>query len=192
MKRSFFNVIKIIVFILGFLGALYIFMPWDAAGRLALSIAHRQLEQRGMRLNFSDVTAAEEGFTVHNLAASGMVNMAFNSITIRPQLLTSVLSLAPVCDIEFTGLGIQLGQRMNFGNGGFLLTAGRSQIMLENLRTNGDFSLNGYMSVNLETMKIGTSDARFNVPESFAQNMDMIKNFLPLVQEGGQWYLRRQ
>ena len=80
---------------------------------------------------------------------------------------------------------------MNFGDGGFLLTAGR-EILLEELRTNGEFSLDGYMTVDTSAMKIGEADAKLSVPEAFSQNMSMIQNFLPLVQEGGTWYLRRK
>ena len=80
---------------------------------------------------------------------------------------------------------------MNFGDGGVLITAGRSEVLLENLRTNGDFAINGYMTVNPSTMRITRADARLNVPDSFSQNLGMMRNFLPLVQEGDNWYLRR-
>ena len=72
------------------------------------------------------------------------------------------------------------------------MTAGRGEVLLENLRTNGDFSLNGYLTVNTATMKLGRTEARLNVPDSFAQNMNMLKGFLPLVQDGDRWYLRRE
>lgn len=155
-----------------------------------MSVAHSQLESRGMRLNYSDVSAEDGGFTVHNLTLSGMVNISFSSITLKPQILSSVLTFAPVCDIAFRGGSIQLGQVMSFGDGGVLLTAGR-EILLENLRTNGDFSVNGYMTIDTSTMRIGKADARLDVPESFAGNMGLLRNFLPVVQEGERWYLRR-
>ena len=190
MKRFLINLLKIFLLIAGFGYSLYYFMPWAEAGKFVMSVAHSQLESRGMRLNYSDVSGEDDGFTVHNLTLSGMVNLSFSSITLRPQILSSILSLAPVCNIEFKGGSIQLGQVMSFGDGGFLLTAGR-EILLENLRTNGDFSVNGYMTVNTGTMRIGRADARLDVPESFASNMGMLRNFLPLVQDGGRWYLRR-
>ena len=190
MKNLLIKILKIFLLIIGFGFSLYYFMPWAEAGKFAMSIAHSQLQARGMRLNYSDVSGEDDGFTVHNLTLSGMVNLSFSSVTLRPQILSSVLSLAPVCDIEFKGGSIQLGQVMRFGDGGFLLTAGR-EILLENLRTNGDFSVNGYLTLNTATMKIGRADARLDVPEAFANNMGMLRNFLPLVQEGGRWYLRR-
>lgn len=190
MKRSLINTVKIILLLAGFICSLYWFMPWTEAGKFAMSVAHSQLQARGMRLNYSDISGEEDGFTVHNMTLSGMVNLSFSSITLRPQILASILSFAPVCGISFRGGSIQIGQVMSFGDGSFLLTYGR-EILLENLRSNGDFALNGYMTIDTGTMRIGRADARLDVPETFAGNMGMLRNFLPLVQEGGRWYLRR-
>lgn len=191
MKRTLIAITKILLFILGFSIAMYIFIPWREAGKFAMSTAHTILQKRGMRLNYSDVSGEAGGFTVHDLTLSGMANVSMSSVTVKPDFIASALSLSPVCDISFKGGNVRLGQTMNFGDGGFLLTAGR-EIILENLRTNGDFSLDGYMTVDTSTMKIGHADAKLEVPDVFARNMDMMRNFLPLVQEGGKWYLRRK
>ena len=191
MKRSLIKLIKFLLFIAAFCYAVYIFLPWDALGRFAMSMAHNRLERQGMRLNYTDVAGEDGGFTVNNLTLNGAANISLSSITIKPQFLTSVLSLAPVCEINFTGAGVRLGQVLSFGDGGFLLTAGRQEILLENLHTNGDFALNGFLTLNLATMKLGRSEARLDVPENFAQNMSMLQNFLPLVREGDRWHLRR-
>ena len=186
------KLVKFLLFIVAFFYAMYFFLEWEPLGKFIMSAAHNRLERMGMRLNYSDVTGAEGGFTVNNLTLNGMANISLSSITIKPQLFSSVLSFAPVCDITFTGAGVRFGQNLNLGDGGFLLTAGRNELLLENLRTNGDFSLNGYLTVNTSTMKLGRTEARLNVPDSFAQNMNMLRGFLPLVQEGNRWYLRRQ
>ena len=191
MKRSLLNITKVLLFIAGFIYALYVFMPWIEAGKLAMFFAHSSLERQGMRLNWSDISGEDDGFTVNNLALGGMANISLSSVTIRPRFISSVLSFAPVCDITFRDGSIRIGQSMRFGDGGFLLTAERNSVLLENLRTNGDFSLNGYMTIDTSSMKIGRADAQIEVPEAFRQNMDMLKSFLPLVQEGGRWYLRR-
>lgn len=191
MKKSLINITKILLFIIGFFYALYAFMEWQEAGKFAMSIAHSQLERRGMRLNYSDVSGVSDGFTVHNLALSGMVNLSFSSVTLRPRFLASVMSLAPVCEISFRGGNVQFGQTINFGDGGFTLTAGRNEIMLDQLRTNGEFGLNGYMSIDTSSMRIGRADARLIIPEAFVGNMEMLRNFLPLTRVGDRWYLRR-
>ena len=190
--KKFVKPIKILLFIIAFCSALYAFLEWEPLGKVIMSLAHNRLERIGMRLNYSDVTGTDGGFTVNNLTLNGMANIALSSITIKPQILSSILSFAPVCSISFNGAAVRLGQTLNFGDGGFLLTARPDELFLENLRTNGDFSLNGYLTVNTATMKLGRTDARLNVPDSFAQNMNMIRGFLPIVQEGNRWYLRRQ
>lgn len=192
MKRLVINIVKILLLLTGFVYALWVFMPYREMGKLAMSIAHSQLEKRGMRLAYSDVTGENDGFTVNNLALNGAVNLSFSSITIRPRILSSILSLGLVSNISFKGLNIQVGQVMNFGDGGFLLTAGLGGILLEQLRTNGDFALNGYLSLDLAKMRIARAEARLNVPEEFEKNLETMKNFLPLVKEGGRWYLRRK
>lgn len=191
MKRTLITITKTIIFMAGLICALYIFMPWREAGNFAVSTAHSILQHRGMRLNYSDVSGEDGGFTVHNVKLSGMANISLISVTVKPEIITSILSLAPVCRITFTGGNVRLGQTMNFGDGRFLLTAGR-EILLEDMKTNGEFSLDGYMTIDTSAMRIGHADAKLSVPEEFSQNMNVMKNFLPIVEEGGIWYLRRK
>ncbi|MBQ7169746.1 MAG: hypothetical protein IJR63_07600 [Synergistaceae bacterium] len=191
MKRIITRTISITLFIIGFIVAMYIFMPWREAGKFAVSIAHNRLQRMGMRLSYSDVVGADGGFTVNNLTLSGMANISLSSVTVKPDIASSLLSIAPVCDITFKGASVRLGQVMYFGDGGFLLTAGR-EIMLEDLRSNGEFSLSGYLTINPSSMRIGRANARLDVPEEFSANMGLLRNFLPLVQEGDTWYLRRE
>ena len=140
MKRTLITLTKTILFIAGFMAALYMFIPWREAGKFAMSAAHTQLQRRGMRLNYSDVSGEDGGFTVHNLTLSGIANISLSSLTIKPEIMTSMLSLAPVCRIDFRGANVRMGQTMSFGDGGFLLTAGR-EVLLEDLRTTGNFRL---------------------------------------------------
>ncbi len=191
MKRSIINTLKILLFIVGFVCALWYFMPWRETGKIIMYAAQARLERMGMRVSYSDVSGESDGFTVHNLALNGVANFKFSSITLRPRPAVSLLSLAPVCDISFKGGSAQLGQVLNFGDGGVTVTAGRSEVMLENLRTNGEFGLNGWMTIDPQSMKIGRADARLTVPDSFAQNMSLLQSFLPLTRVGDRWYLRR-
>lgn len=194
MRRTLNIATKILIFLIGFTFAVYYFLDWGAVGKFAASLAHSRLERSGMRMGYSDVTGSAEhdGFTIHNLILNGAANVSFSSITVRPRIVPSILSMAAVCDINFRNCNVRLGQSMNFGDGKFLLTAGRNEILLENLSTNGEFSLNGYISIDTGNMKIGRADSRIDIPESFASNMGMLQNFLPLVQEGDRWYLRRK
>ena len=179
------------LFIAGFLVAVYIYLPWRDVGKFAMSIAHTQMQKRGMRLNYSEVTGPDGGFTVNDLTVSGMANITLSSVTLKPDLATSLMSIAPVCGVKFQGGNVRLGQTLNFGDGEFILTAGR-EIALDELKTNGEFRLNGYVTIDPSAMRIGHADAQLEVPESFSSNMGMLKNFLPLEEDGGKWYLRRR
>ena len=191
MKRTLTTTLKIILFTAGFISALWFFLPWRETGRAVMSLAYSRLSASGMRMNYSDISGESDGFTVHNLALNGMANFRFTSVTLRPRIAASILSLAPVCDVSFRGGSVQLGMSINFGDGHVLITAGRGEITCEDLRTNGDFALNGWLAVNPQAMRISRANARLNVPESFSANMSMLQNFLPLVQDRDTWYLRR-
>ena len=156
-----------------------------------MSIAHNQLQRRGMTLRYSDVTSERHGFTVHNLTLTGFADISLSSVSIQPELLTSALTFSPVCTIAFRGASVRIGRVMKFGDGSFLLTGGR-EVLVEDLHTNGEFSIDGYLTVDTSSMKIGRADAEIKFPEEFASNISVMKNFLPLVQEGGKWYLRRK
>lgn len=191
MKRTLIITSRVLIFLIGFTIALYYFADWRSIGKFAVSIAHSRIERTGMRMGYSDISGEEDGFTIGNLTLNGVANVSFGSITIRPRIISGILSMGAVCDINFRNCSIRLGQSMNFGDGRVLLTASGNEILLENLSTNGEFALNGYISIDTSNMKIGRADARIDIPESFADNMGMIQNFIPLVQEGDKWYLRR-
>ena len=193
MKKYLFWILRILIFLIAFLFALWIFMPWREVGSSLMSFGHGILLRNGMRMNYSDVTGEADGFNVNNLSLEGMMNISFNSVRIRPKIIESVLSFGGVCDIEFTGCNILMGQKFNIGDGRLLLTAWPKEIFLGDLSTTGDIKINGYLSINLSNMKIGRADASLTVPENIASGFNVLKNFLPLEQDkNGQWYLRRK
>ncbi len=193
MKKFFTRALKFVLFLLGFVIALWNFLPYPEIGRALMSVGYSRLNENNMKLSYSDITGVDGGFTVNNLAIEGNVNITFGSITIRPQIISSILSLGGVCNIDFRNANIILGQNFNIGDGHFLMTAFPKEILLEELRTNGDFRLNGYLTINLNTMKIGQAEASLNVPEEFAGGLGLLRNFLPLEQDNsGQWHLRRR
>ena len=192
MKRALKITLRVIIFLTGFIISLYYYLDWSSIGKFALSQAYSRLSRTGMVMSYSDVTAADGGFTVNDLKLDGVADITFEAVTIKPGILSSILSLGAVCDIDFRKCEVTLGQTMNFGDGHLLLSAWPREILLENLSTNGEFSLNGYISLNPSDVKILRADARINIPETFMSNMGMLQNFLPLVREGSQWYLRRR
>lgn len=192
MRRVLSFLLRLALLLAALCGALWFFMPWRDVAASALSLGGRLLGERGMSLSYSGVEAVEGGFTVEGLSLEGFPGLAFDSITVRPQLLASLLNLAPTCEVTFRGGAAMVGQTLSFGNGGFLLTASSSEVLLERLSTDGDFSLQGFLTIDPAQMKIGRAEAALRVPASFAGNMEMLKGFLPLEQErDGGWFLRR-
>ena len=192
MKRPLVILFRTLLFLAAFGVVLWLFMPWREVGTAALSLGAPVLEKQGVRLGFSGVSAADGGFTVNDLSVGGLLSLSFRSITIRPQFLMSVMNLALVCEVEFKGWTATIGQPISLGDGGFLLTASSHEVMLERLKTDGDFSILGFLSFDLDKMRIGRADAALKVPASFEENMGTLQGFLPLVREGnGNWFLRR-
>ena len=167
MKTTFTILIGIIFFMVAFGTALWFFMPWREVGKAVLSVGATRLEKQGVRLSFSGVETADGGFTVKDLSLGGILALSCQSVTIRPQFLMSVMNLAPACEVEFNGGSATMGQQMNFGSGGFLLTASPHEVLLERLWTDGDFALRGFLSVDLDKMRLGRSEAALKIPASF-------------------------
>ncbi|MBQ9528694.1 MAG: hypothetical protein IJR68_13935 [Fretibacterium sp.] len=193
MKRTFLFILRTFLLLVGFCAALWIFLPWREVGTAAVSLGSSVLEGKGIRLACSDVEGVEGGFTMNGLSVGGFVNLSFSSVTLRPQLLASLMSLAPVCEVAFQGGTMTMGQKMDLGGGSFLLTASPNEVLLEGLHSDGDFSLDGFLTIDPARMKIGRAETAVRVPSSFEENMNTLKSFLPLVKEGnGSWFLRRQ
>ncbi|MBQ8692149.1 MAG: hypothetical protein IJ520_03300 [Synergistaceae bacterium] len=194
IKKPLILILKFLLLIIGFCAALWIFLPWREVGGAAVSLARPMLEQRGVRLNFAGVRSqsGEQGFTIDGLEIGGMMNFNFDSLTIQPQILDSLMNFAPVCSIRFRGGSMTMGQKINFGDGSLLLTASPNNILIERLRTNGDFAVNGFIAVNPAQARISRAEASLSVPQEFESNMQTLQNFLPLVKDkNGNWFLRR-
>ena len=173
LKRA----LKALILLAGFLTALWLFMPWREVGAFAMSLAASRMERQGMTLTYRGVEASQGGFTVRDVSLSGFTRFSCESLTLRPELLASLAVLAPVCEVAFTDGRLTMGQPMAFGDGGFVVTASPREVLFEKLRTNGDFRVLGFMTIDPERMKIGRAEAELIVPESFEENMRTLGNF---------------
>ncbi|MBQ7155670.1 MAG: hypothetical protein IJR85_08980 [Synergistaceae bacterium] len=187
MKRF----LKVLIFLVALVIGIIVYFPNEEAGRLLMSMASNQLSSRGVRLEYTDVKGIDGGILVNNLKVAGGVNINFREAEFIPQFIGSITGLAPKCRVNFKGCSVQMGATMNLGDGRVTVSATPSEINLEDLRTNGELSLNGSLAVNPSTQRITRANARVNVPDSLAPHMNMLKSFLPLVEDGGRWYLRR-
>ena len=174
LKRA----LKALILLAGFLAALWAFMPWREVGSFAMALAASRMERQGI--------------SVRDVTLSGFTRFACDSLTLRPGLLASLAALAPVCEVSFTKGSLTMGQPMTFGDGGFVVTASPREVLFEGLRTDGDFRIHGFLTIEPDRMKIGRAEAELLVPEAFEDNMETLRNFLPLEKEGdGRWFLRR-
>ena len=188
LKRA----LRALILLVGFLAALWAFMPWREVGSFAMALAASRMERQGMTLTYSGVEDVRGGFSVKDVTLSGFTRVACDSLTLRPGLLASLAALAPVCEVSFTKGSLTMGQPMIFGDGGFVVTASPHEVLFEGLRTDGDFRIRGFMTIDPDRMKIGRAEAELLVPEAFEDNMETLRNFLPLEKEGdGRWFLRR-
>ena len=191
MKKTVLYIFSGIIFLSCLAVSSWYFLDWTQIGTAAINYAYSQASSRGMRLSYTDMAGVEGGFAVNNLSMSGMVNIRFGTIIIRPKILTSIISLSGVCDIEFRDAQLQLGRTMKLGNGSCMLTLSPPEIIMENIRTAGELSVEGSVSFNPQAMRITRASARVVVPEELSPALEAMRNFLPLVHEGGNWYLRR-
>ncbi|WP_299302070.1 hypothetical protein [uncultured Fretibacterium sp.] len=188
LKRA----LRALILLAGFLAALWAFMPWREVGSFAMALAASRMERQGMTLTYSGVEDVRGGFSVRDVTLSGFTRFSCASMTLRPDLLASLALLAPVCEVAFSRGSLTMGQPMAFGDGRFLLTASPTEVSFEELRTDGDFRIRGFLTLDLGRMKIGRAEAELLVPEAFEENMETLRNFLPLEKEGdGRWFLRR-
>lgn len=191
MRRTAIALIRTALFVCAFLSSAWHFLDWRSAGQLIMSTASSRLASSGTRIAWSDVTGTDGGFTVHNLAVQGAADAAFQSLTIRPQLLQSLLNMAASCSLSFTGGRARLGMTVDFGNGGVEASVSPSAVELSDIHTDGEFSLTGWLALSPQAMRITNADALVRVPSAMEGNMSLLQSFLPLVNEGGSWYLRR-
>ena len=191
MKRISVKIAKILLFTVCFAAAFWYFLDWQSIGTFLLTNASSYASRNGTRITFSGVSGTDSGFTVHNLSVNGRVSFTFSSLTITPRIIASIANLSLVADLAFNDANVRFGQTLNFGNGGMTGFARPSSVHVENLRTNGDFSVSGTITYDVSTGRIARASARLNMPPQWQENISLLQGYLPIVREGENWYLRR-
>jgi len=203
-KMSAFKIfLKTLLFLVGLLLTLWIFMPWKQVGEAVLLSVSRRLPTSAS-LAYSTVGKAGGGFVINNLEVKnlmGMLDASFNTLTIVPDAAASVMGLAPTCRVAFTGAvigDIAVTPLMKIpgvalGNGRVVISVNKQGIFLENLRSDGELSANGSLLADPSEMRIVWADIALDVKsKEFEEKMSLLESVLPLHQEGpGRWFLRR-
>ena len=194
-----------LVFLAGTVLAVWIFMPWKQVGEIALLFVSRRLSASSS-LSYSAVKSVPGGFAAENLAVSrlgGMADISCGTLTVVPDIVASLLNLAPTCRVAFTGAALEeiavtpvkKFPGIAFGDGRVVVTAGRRAIFLDSLRSGGELAMNGILLFDLSAMRIIRADVALNVRSDPFENevLPSLKNFLPLRQEApGNWRLFRE
>jgi hypothetical protein len=193
------------VFLAGMAAAVWIFMPWKQVGERALLVVSRRLSAPAS-LSYSTVKSVPGGFAAENLGISrlgGVADVSCRTLTVVPDLAASLLNFAPTCRVAFTGAALEEVSvtpvkklpGIGFGDGRVAVTAGRGEIFLDALRSNGELSMNGILLFDLSKMRIIRADVALNVRSEPFENdvFPFLKNLLPLRQEApGNWRLFRE
>ncbi len=192
MKKIISLFLKSLLLITAFFSAVWFFVPWRQVGETILTVASEQLQKSGMKISYSGVEAVDGGFKVNDITLSGLLRFSFQSVTLKPDLLSSAMTFAMVSSVSFSDGKMMMGQLVDIGSGGVLVIATPKSVLLEKLNSDGDFSINGYVAINPAQMRISRAEALVKVPEALKENMTSLQMLLPLVQEGdGRWFLRR-
>ncbi|MDR1649879.1 MAG: hypothetical protein LBR71_06420 [Synergistaceae bacterium] len=194
-----------LVFLAGAAAAVWIFMPWKQVGEGALLFVSRRLPPSSP-LSYSTVKSVPGGFSVENLGVSrlaGMADVSCRTLTVVPDLVGSLLNLAPTCRVTFLGASLEeiavtplkKLPGIGLGDGRVTVVAGGREIFLDGLRTGGELAMNGILLFNPSTMRIVRSDVALNVRSEPFENevLPFLKNMLPLRREApGNWRLFRE
>lgn len=192
------------LFVAGVLLAAWFFMPWKQLGESVLLFAAQQVP---FRVAYASVRGVSGGFSVEDLEARGLLGMAdvsFRTLTVVPDVTSSLLNMALVCRFVFTGVAlgdIAVTPRKKIpgvflGNGRATLSLTAEEVLLEGLRSDGELALNGVLLLAPSgTPIIRRADVTLAVSsEPFEKELPSLQMAfsLPLRQEApGRWSFRR-
>ncbi|MDR1979883.1 MAG: hypothetical protein LBQ42_14205 [Synergistaceae bacterium] len=198
--------LKICVFVAGVVAAGWVFMPWKQVGETVLLSASRRLKAPFL-IAYSSVGNVPGGFAVEDLdvrGLMGMLDVSFKKLTIVPDILASLLNMAPTCRVAFAGnaLGeisvtpLKKIPGVVIGSGRVAVSFNRQGILLEELRSDGDLSMNGSLLLAPSADRlIHWANVAINVKsELFEKELPSLEAALglPLQQDApGRWFLRR-
>jgi hypothetical protein len=197
--------LKGLLFVIGIGVAAWVFMPWKQVGESVLLLAGERLTSPSSVV-YSSIGSVPGGFVVEDLNVRrlmGMTDISFRTLTIVPDIAASLMNMAPTCRISFTGS--EMGEitvlrkkipGIVFGNGRVAISFNRQGILLEELRSDGDLSMNGSFLISPSADPIiGWASVTLNVKsEPFEQELPSLQTALglPLQQDApGRWFLRR-
>ena len=189
--------IKTLIFIVGALASLWIFMPWGEMGEYAVLSAEKTASSRGYNIQHSSVSGSWIGPSILiNDFASRMVLAGgeFKTLRLSPSFIQSLIRFSPVMSVSFTGgkLSLPGGNDADLGSGRVEISLKNGILLLNNLRSTGELSFDGFATININSARIENADIMINSPERIESSLNSMSIMLPLTRESaGQWRLKR-
>ena len=190
--------IKAFIFILGVLISLWVLMPWGKIGEYAVLSAERTASSRGFDARHTSVSGSWRGPTIKiNDFTAKMVfgGGEFRTLSISPSFIQSIIQFSPVAIVSFTGGRLLLpgGNSADLGSGKVEVSVSRGTLLLKNLKSVGELSIDGHVAIDINGQKIDNADLVMKSPERIESTLSAMSLLLPLTQESaGQWRLRRE
>lgn len=199
MKRFLFVFSMTVTAVFSFFIGLYLFFPRDAAlgyfwQKGVLAAAEKGITLESAALNIEGVFPFHVVLRNVRLAAP-LASAEASVVRVVPLFLESVLSLAPTAEIHVETLAMTLplpGQPpllfSTFSSKGSVCSAG---VKLSAIRTTGDLSISGELTVNPNTARLDEADLAISGER--AALLEYAKTMLPLKKEAsGGWTLKRK
>ena len=198
--------IKTLLFLVGLLVAVWIFLPWKQVGEYALVAAGRRLETPAS-ITWAAVNNVPGGFVIEDLKAQrlmGMVDVSFSTLTVVPDMIASLLNMSPTCRISFTGntvseiavTPLKKIPGIVLNNGHTIVSLNDQGILLDEVYSDGEISMRGSLLLSPSGERlIGWADVALDIKsEPFEKELPSLQMSLglPLQQDvPGRWFLRR-
>lgn len=173
---------KTFIFIVGALVALWIFMPWDKIGEFIVLSAERRASSMGVSVRHSSVSGSWYGPKIVINDFSGKYLIAggeFRIISVTPLYVQSIIHFSPAMSVSFSGgkVSLPVVNDTDLGSGQVEVSYKDGVVLLKNLISDGEISLNGYIAIR--GREIDEADLMIKVPEKFESYMSTMKAMIP-------------
>ena len=154
------------------LAGLWIFAPWETAGRYMMDKIRLNAAKNAMFISYANFETNGVIFPTYTIKSldidQGMAKFTLAEANIRVLPLSSLLSGGASCHISFRdGMGVLIpDNKLNLTEGGFKLSISRSAIVVANVGIAGDLEATGKLSIDRRNNRVTSSTLTLKVPEN--------------------------
>ena len=192
--------LKVFIFIIGVMIAIWISLPWDKIGEYAVLIAERRVSSMGFTARHSSVNGSWKGpnIKVNDFAAKMTLGGGeFQSISVTPSYLKSITQFAPVISVSFSGGKVFLpgGSEADMGAGQVEISFKNGILSLRNFKSVGDLSFDGFIVIDVKNgVKIDNADMIIKATSSAEVSLNFLSQMVRDMtkESAGQWRIKRE